>query len=179
MKDLGTKRLETERLIIRKINLEDTHQIFLNWANDKKTNEYLTFKYHEDENQTINLIKSMISKYEKNGYEWCIELKNTHEVIGLISGDKSYKYNCVEISYSISSKYFNQGYTTEAIREVIRYLMEECEFDIVEAIIPSKNIGSIKVAEKCGLKKEAILKNRYLNKVTNEINDLLIYSKFR
>ena len=57
--------------------------------------------------------------------------------------------------------------------------MDECDFDIIEAVIPSKNIGSIRIAEKCGMLKEATLKKRYLNKVTNEINDLLIYSIFK
>ena len=49
---------------------------------------------------------------------------------------------------------------------------------LIEAIIPSDNIGSIKVAEKCGMKIEATLKNRYKNKISGRINDLLIYSIF-
>lgn len=68
---------------------------------------------------------------------------------------------------------------TEALKEIINYFFNERDFDIIEAIIPSNNIASIKVAENCNMKKEAILKKRYKNKVTNEINDLYIYSIFK
>ena len=54
----------------------------------------------------------------------------------------------------------------------------ECDFNIIEAIIPSNNIESIKVAEKCGLTLEATLKNRYMDQ-ENNLQDLLIYSRFK
>ncbi len=173
------KNIETQRLILRKINRNDLDQIYENWASDKITNEYLTFKYHETKEQTKKMIDFWLNRYDKGGYEWCVELKETHQVIGIISGDTSYKYKCVEISYSIGSKYFNKGYTTEAIRGVIDYFFGECDFNVIEAVIPSKNIASVKLAENCNMKKEAVLKNRYKNKVTNEINDLYIYSIFK
>lgn len=96
----------------------------------------------------------------------------------MASADKSYKYKCIEVGYSISSKYWNQGLISEAIKEVIKYLLYECDFSIVEAIIPCNNIGSIKVVEKCGLTLEATLKNRYKDK-ENNVQDLLIYSIFK
>ena len=129
------------------------------------------------------IIKKMmdfwINKPEKRGYDLAIQLKNNNHVIGIVSADKSYKYKCFEIGYSLCSKYFGCGYTTEAVKAIIDFLFNNCNCDIIEAIIPSKNIASIKVAEKCGLTKEAVLKNRYKNKVTGELNDLCIYSVFK
>lgn len=174
----GTKYIETKRLILRKITLDDTHSLFMNWGSDIKTNEYLTFKCHEVEEDTKKMVSFWLKKYEKNEFKWCIELKDNKEVIGIISADTSYKYKCIEIGYSISSKYWNKGYTTEAVKEIISYLFNECNFNVVEAIIPKNNTGSIKVAKKCGMTLEATLKKRYINKINNEINDLLIYSIF-
>ncbi len=173
------KNFETERLIIRKISIDDLDQIYENWATDEITNEYLTFKPHKNKEETKKMIDYWLKKYEKGGYEWCIELKENHNVIGIISGDISYKYKCIEIGYSISSKYFNNGYMSEALKVIINYLLYECNFNVVEAIIPSNNIASIKTALKCGMKEEAVLKRRYRNKVTGEINDLLVYSIFK
>ena len=42
------KNFETERLIIRKISIDDLDQIYENWATDEITNEYLTFKSHKN-----------------------------------------------------------------------------------------------------------------------------------
>ena len=174
----GTKLIETDRLILRKVTMNDAHDLFINWASDIKTNEYLTFKCHDNEEITKKVISYWLKKYEENGFEWCIEVKDTKEVIGVISTNTSYKYNTLEIGYSISSKHWNKGYVTEAVKAIIDYLFSECNYNIIEAIIPSDNIGSIKVAEKCGMKLEATLKDRYKNKLTGKMNDLLIYSIF-
>ena len=171
--------LETKRLILRKVKYEDLDDLFYNWGSDSKTNEYLTFALHKTKEDTKKMIDFWINKSEKRGYEWVIELKDTHTVIGVISADKSYKYKCYEIGYSIGSKYFNLGYTSEGVNRVIEFLFDECDCSVIEAIIPSNNLASISVANKCGLTKEATLKNRYMNKVSNEINDLYIYSRFK
>lgn len=144
------KELETKRLLLRKVTLDDAEELFNNWSSDVNTTKFLTFKTHETISEIIKFINNWINKYERGGFEWAIELKENHQVIGMISVDKSYKYKCAEIGYSISSKYWNLGLTTEALNEVIKYLFEECDFNIIEAIIPSSNIGSIKVAENVG-----------------------------
>lgn len=174
----GTKLIETNRLILRKITMNDSNDLFINWGSDIKTNEFLTFKCHESEDTTKKMINYWLKKYQNNGYEWGIVLKDTNEMIGIISADTSYKYSTIEIGYSISSKYWNNGYTTEAIKEIINYLFKECNYKIIEAIIPSDNIASIKVAEKCDMKLEAILKDRYKDKINGKICNLLIYSIF-
>ena len=162
-------------------NLIDLQE-YINLSN--KLNDIIGKEYTiEDESLTDCTLKSpeeineLINDYDKNGYHWIIEIKNTNEVIGLISGSSdTIKFNYIEIGYSCGSKFWNNGYITEAVNRVIKYFIDECDFNIVETRIPSKNISSIKVAEKCNMKKEAVLKNRYINKITNDVNDILIYS---
>ena len=70
--------------------------------------------------------------------------------------------------------------TVEDIRinykEKLTDYVEEISFNTINIV--NGNIGSIKVAEKCGMKLEATLKDRYKNKLTGKMNDLLIYSIF-
>lgn len=175
--DIGTDRLETERLILKKIELKDLDDLFENWSSDKITTKYFTFKTHSTKEETLKFINYWIKEYEKNSYRWAIELKENNKVIGIISTDKSYKYKCLELGYSISSKYFNQGIITEALNKIIDYLFNKCNYYVLEAIIPKNNISSKRVAEKIGMTLEATLKNRYMDK-DNILQDLLIYSKF-
>ena len=172
------KNLETARLILRKVTIDDLDDLFDNWGSDVNTTKFLTFKTHSSKEDTMKFINNWINKYDKGGLEWALELKENHQIVGMISADKSYKYKCVEVGYSISSKYWNKGLITEALNEIVNYLLNECDFNIVEAVIPSSNIGSIRVAEKCGLVLEATLKNRYMDK-ENNLHNLLIYSKFK
>ena len=92
----GTKLLVTDRLVLRKVTMNDAHDLFINWASDIKTNEYLTFKCHDTEETTKKVISYWLKKYEENGFEWCIEIKDTKEVIGVISANTSYKYNTLD-----------------------------------------------------------------------------------
>ena len=173
-----TMLLETDRLILRKVKEEDVEDLFNNWGSDPVTTKYLTFKTQTTKEETLKFITYWKQKYEKGELQWVIEYKENHQVIGVISGIKTYKYNCIELGYSLSSKYFNNGIMTEAIKKVINYLLNNLEYNVVEVIIPSKNIASIKVAQKVGMKKEACLRDRYKDKEGN-IQDLLIYSKFK
>ena len=135
------KDLFTDRLILRKVTINDLDDLFNNWGSDINTTKFLTFKTHSSKEDTMKFINNWINKYEKGGLEWAIELKENYQVIGMISADKSYKYKC----------------------------------NIIEAIIPSNNIGSIRVAEKCGLTLEATIKNRYKDK-DDIVQDLCVYS---
>lgn len=48
----GTKFIETDRLILRKITMNDSHDLFINCGSDIKTNEFLTFNCHKREETT-------------------------------------------------------------------------------------------------------------------------------
>lgn len=45
MKDLGTKRLETERLILRRFTLEDAEKMYENWAGDPEVTKFLSCRH--------------------------------------------------------------------------------------------------------------------------------------
>lgn len=177
MNNLGTKRLETERLILRRVNANDVLSIYNNWATDKLTNKYLDWDNHENPDITCAYVASIIASYKKGAYDWVVELKDTGELIGEISCvhySKNGSY--AEIGYCYGSKYWSHGYATEALRRVIEYLLNEEEFNIIEAKHISGNPASGRVMQKAGMKLDAVLRNRRINKDTKEINDLVIYS---
>lgn len=46
MKHLGTKKLETKRLILRRFEIEDANAMYKNWASDLEVSKYLTWPPH-------------------------------------------------------------------------------------------------------------------------------------
>ena len=177
MNDVGTITLETERLILRRFELEDAEQMYNNWATDPLCNRYLSWELHKSVEETRSFIQKCIEDYDQGSYKWVVELKDTKELIGSISAVHISKkdLNC-EIGYCYGSKYWGNGYGTEALKRVIEFFLNDCNLYLIEARHISGNPASGRVMEKAGMKKEAVLKDRCINKDTKELNDAIIYS---
>lgn len=176
MKNLGTKKLETERLILRKINENDYKMAFINWCSSDKVEKYVMWNKHKDQLETKELYDKWIIDYDDVTYRWIIELKETKEVIGTIDVSKKFLLSSTcELGYCLSDKYWNKGYMTEAIKEVIRFLFEECEAETIWAEYLENNPASGRVMQKVGMKYEGTLRKRIIDK-DNIRNDLHVYS---
>lgn len=46
MKHIGTKNIETERLILRRFTLDDADAMYRNWASDDEVTKYLIWPAH-------------------------------------------------------------------------------------------------------------------------------------
>ena len=178
MKSLGTKKLETKRLILRRFTIDDAEAMYNNCATDPETCKYLSWDVHSSLDVTKEYINNVISKYEnKDYYGWVVEIKETHEIIGTISSViTNTKHSTVEIGYSYGSKYWGKGYATEALRRVIEFFINDCETYIVTASHISGNPASGRVMEKAGMTKDAVVRSRRINKFTKERNDAVLYS---
>lgn len=178
MKDSGTKTLNTKRLILRRFEFTDISNIFNSWVTDENTCKFTSWKIHKDVGITYDYVSNIINSYDYGNYNWLVELADSHELIGNISVIHLNKLNNNgEIGYCYSSKYWNNGYATEALIAVLDYLLNECELHLVEAKHYSTNPVSGKVMEKAGMKQEAILKERRFDKNTEQYCDLIYYYK--
>jgi ribosomal-protein-alanine N-acetyltransferase len=55
----GTQRIQTERLILRRFTMNDTDDIFRNYASDDEVTRFLSFSSH----QSIDDTKSVVNKW--------------------------------------------------------------------------------------------------------------------
>lgn len=156
MKHLGTRRIETKRLILRRFTLDDALPMYRNWASDPEVTKYLTWQTHENAEQTKNVLESWISSYEnEDKYIWCIAKKDNDEPIGSINAfHYQEKINAMEVGYCVSRSYWHQGITSEALGAVMKYLLDEVGIDRIEARHDAINPNSGGVMRKCGMKHE-------------------------
>lgn len=156
MKHLGTKTIETERLILRRFAVEDAEQMYENWASDAEVTKFLLWPTHADVEATRKLLGSWVDAYEKEDkYEWCIVLKEKNEPIGSIGAvGLNEKVKSAEVGYCIGRAYWHKGYTSEALAAVMKFLLEEVGVERIEARHDPKNPHSGDVMKKCGLRYE-------------------------
>ena len=171
-----TIKLETERLILRKIELNDYENIFNCWTSDFEVSKYVTWEPHKSSENTKKLVSYWVNEYDKEyTYRWLVVIKETNEVIGMIDViNRDLQYMTVEVGYCYGSKYWGNGYATEALKTVTKFLHEE-GFPVVYAQHFVSNGASGKVMEKAGMTYEARLKSRVINK-NGQREDVLVYS---
>lgn len=153
MEHKGTIRLETERLILRRVSLGDVKPAFKNWVNDERVTRFLTWQPHGDESVTEEVFKSWVGSYEKKDfYQWVIVPKCLGEPIGTISGIRpNDEEKIIEIGYCIGYDFWGKGYTAEALKKVLAFLMDDVGYETIYAKHASANPNSGKVMQKAGM----------------------------
>ncbi len=179
MENLGTVNIETKRLLLRPFRVEDVNAMYTNWAGDNEVTKYLTWPAHKSEEASKKYIEYLVGNYENKAvYDWGIELKELHQVIGSIGVvQHNFEIESVQIGYCIGKPWWGQGITAEAFLAVIQYLMVEVGINRIEARHDIKNIASGKVMKQCGLSLEGI--HRQSDKNNQGICDSAWYALLR
>ena len=151
--------LETERLILREILLEDRDAIYNIFSNEQVT-KYYGLKTFEQVKQAENLIEAFATNLElKRGMRWGIERKSIPGLIGTIGFNLwSPAHKRAEIGYDIYPDYWRSGYASEAVAKVVEYGFQEMELTRIGAIVFVENEASSQLLMRQGFEKEGTLK---------------------
>ena len=121
---LGTKTIETERLILRRFEYSDIDSMLRNWIADEQTQ----WDYGEPSYGTPEAVRELFDKkyvvsYSRDDYyRWAVIEKKSKECIGQIayfSVDTENQHG--EIEYVIGPSFQGKGYATEMTKAVIAF----------------------------------------------------------
>jgi [ribosomal protein S5]-alanine N-acetyltransferase len=169
------KNLETERLLLRRVDNNDVEEIILLRGNPQ-TMKYIPRPLVKTKEDALEHIAMIDSKIENNeGINWAITLKNNLKLIGIIGlyRIKPEHYRA-EIGYMILPEFNGKGITTEAIKAVLNYGFNEMNLHSIEGVIDPQNFASERVLQKNGFVKEAhLVENEFYD---GKFLDTVIYS---
>ena len=157
MNPIGTKVLESERLLLRPYVLDDAQAMFDNWASRPENVTYVTWPPHESVDFTRQLLTEWVASYEKPDFlHWVIAFKDQPDkVIGDISViEINQSAQACELGYILSQDYWGQGLMTEALQTVIAFLFQEVGINRITAAHATDNPASGCVMKKAGMKYE-------------------------
>ncbi len=154
--------LETERLLLRRIELSDAQDMY-EYSCDKELTKYLTWASHTSLSETTRYIRLLEKKYMKGDFwDFGLVFKDTGKFIGtcgFTSFDKD--TNSAEIGYVISPEYQRRGLAPEACRAVMKFGFAVFDLDYFAARFIDGNEASRKVMEKLGMEFETTYKNSF------------------
>lgn len=153
-------QLETQRLILREMTLDDL-DFYFHHFNDPKIVDGSCFLGPK----TLDAAKKELERYcinpfkENKGIRWGVVLKDIEELIGTLGfydWDKDVRK--VEIGYDLKPKYWGLGIMTEALHTVVQFCFEKMRLNRIQAIIPVGNHRSMNLVRRLGFTKEGVLR---------------------
>lgn len=149
--------LETDRLILRELQLSDAEAFFAMDSNPN-VHDYLWNKPVQILEETIEIIAFVRKQYIENGIgRFAIISKETNEFIGW-AGLKfntemvNNKVNFYDIGYRLDEKFWGKGFASEATLAWLNYAFETMKIKTIEAAAHSENVASNKILQKIGMK---------------------------
>lgn len=154
MQHIGTRTLETERLILRRYTAEDAPEMFKNWASDPEVTQFLTWPPHPSAEITRGLIENYwVPEYERpESYHWGLELKDSGKLIGDIAVVRMNEAILeAELGWCMGRAWWGKGLMPEAGRAVLDYLFDAVGFNRVMAKHDVNNPKSGRAMQKIGM----------------------------
>ena len=166
MRHAGTQEIVTERLLLRRLLPQDAEMMYENWASDPEVTRFLRWEPHRNALQTVGLLAAWATLYPNpDYYQWAIVEKATGQVFGSIGifnaalGAPEQKAawpeldtsgGVWEVGYCIGRKWWNKGFTTEALKAVVDYWFRNTDSNWLCCCYTKENPASGRVMQKAG-----------------------------
>jgi len=151
--------LSTSRMRLRKLTFDDADDMFIMRSN-RTTMKYVPRPIAQQKQDVLELIERTNLGIDANqSINWVMELKSNGQFIGTIGYYRSQpEHHRAEVGYMIQKQHEGNGYTSEALKEVLLYGFDKMNLHSIEAVIDPSNLASEKILQKCGFVKEAHFK---------------------
>ncbi len=146
---MKTPILETERLILRPLTVEDAPAVF-EWASDERVAKYMIYPAHKSIDTTLDWLRS-IDHTTDTAYDFGFVEKSSGKLIG--SGGLYWESDNQQwrVGYNLHFERWHQGYATEAAREIVRFAKENLHAERIGSCHAVENPNSGRVLKNCGL----------------------------
>lgn len=158
------EKIETERLLLRRLRYEDAEEIFYTYASKPEATRYVSWPTHTSIEDTRQFLEFAFAGWgEGSNYSFGIRLKYNNRLIG--SCGCTHESGNLQFGYIFGPLHWGQGYATEAAKAVLTLLKSVPGIKRVGSFVDAENIASIRVLKKAGMEEEAFLERwfRFVN----------------
>ncbi|WP_395046673.1 GNAT family N-acetyltransferase [Flavobacterium sp.] len=153
--------LETERLILNEISMNDVDFLF-EIRNNDANNKFIGRKKSSLVEVKQFVIDRISDFKEKKGITWMIYNKETKQNIGSICyWNFNFETNTAEMGYELTPEFQGKGFMQEALSKVINFGFNRLNLQIIEAFTDKNNKPSI----------NALLKYNFIQNAEFELNN--------
>jgi ribosomal-protein-alanine N-acetyltransferase len=163
---------ETERLLLRRLRLDDVEAIFAVIGDPIAMHYYPRTFEHKDAEEWV---ERNLRRYAEHGHGlYAVVLKTSGDVIGdcgLVTQQVEGRPE-LEVGYHLRRDQWGRGYATEAARGCMEYAFDTLHARKVISLIRPENLPSRRVAERNGMQVEREVMHRGLMHLMYAISKL-------
>ncbi|MFY8107523.1 MAG: GNAT family N-acetyltransferase [Bacteroidia bacterium] len=167
--------LQTSRLILRSLSLDDAKEVFKMRANSR-VNQFIGRENMQEEKSANDLIERTLNAYQnKQAIAWAGLHKESNSIIGtcgLMSIEASNRR--AEIGGEMWVDYWGKNLAIEAVSAIVKFGFEQLNLHAIEAKVSPLNRGAIAILTNLGFKQEAYFKDRFYHH--GKYHDLAVYT---
>lgn len=178
MKMLGSKTIETERLILRPTEERDLRVLFDILIIPEVNKYYLTSKMSRTFEEDFPWqMKKLEKANDKDVFQWSIIKKEDGKCIGQISVQEKngYSIEVRDIGWFIDPQEQRKGYAYDAAKNVMAYMFNEVEIEAIETSSATCNPASYGLMEKLGFKRRSDKTTKHKYTFLEELIDCYPY----
>jgi RimJ/RimL family protein N-acetyltransferase len=155
--------IATERLLLRPFREDDLDE-FAALNADPEVVKYLGAGKPWSREETWMQMAAFLGHWELRGYGlWAVEERSSQKFIGRIGLLNSEGWYRLELAWTLTRSRWGEGFATEGARAALEYAFNVVKVDHIVSLIDSRNLPSIRVAERLGEKLEERIELRGKN----------------
>ena len=148
--------LETERLRLRPIALDDATAIFTTYAREDAPTKFMDWPRHRSLADSESFTQRCVECWQTGStFPWAITDRMTGALMGAL--ELRLAPPKADFGYLLAEPYWRQGFATEAARVVVAWAMAQPSIFRVWATCHPDNLASAAVLRKAGLSYETTL----------------------
>ncbi len=164
-------QLETERLVLRRVTLDDADLMLAVWNDPAFVANVGDRGVRTIEEAETEMKAGALKSYEEFGYgPYAMVLKADGTRIGICGLFKRPTLDDPDIGFAALPDYCGLGYTGEAARAVVAHARDDLELEVLTAIVSPGNAPSIGLIEKLGLSFDRMIR------MPDDEEDICLYS---
>ncbi|WP_303800482.1 GNAT family N-acetyltransferase [Alicyclobacillus macrosporangiidus] len=152
--------IETERLSLRPLTLQDSEQVFEHFS-DESVTEFMDIEPCRSIDEAREIIQFHIND---TGCRWGVFDKSNGKLLGTCG------YHCwvigrnpkAEIGFDLSKAYWGKGFMSEALKPVIDYGFKHMGLRLIEATVDPRNARSIQLLRRLGFIRQGKLEDNLI-----------------
>lgn len=173
------EHFSTHRLFCRRTRRGDAEAIFAAYAADADVTRFLAWRPHANVESLAAFLDTQVEAWDAgSGFRYEVCAKGTDTPIGSIAARAEGAR--VNFGYVLAKPYWGRGLMAEALEWLIGWALAQPGVFRADAFCDVENLGSVRVMEKAGMKREGILRRWHVcPNLGPDPRDCIIYASTR